>query len=322
MRLKAWAKFAGTLIVLFALDAVLIFAPAFAPISRQSAKSPSQRGTQAKQECQAGKEPYPTPTAGDGAKRSGAQQVDAAAIGPHNKPNEITVVSLPEISVSSDYKGWVKRLYDWGPWAFSGLVVVSGFFQIWLLKLTLDRVRRQGDVANRQAKIMVSQVEEMRKVSDIANRTLIAQFRPKVIIRRIELIKGSGVWGIHVEVANVGGTNANVTGGKIDMRWRVGKELRDQPLHRESIESFSLEAGGETSFNIAMTANERFESKMHVFQLAFEEGRPDKYCMQAVGVLRYTDDSGAGKKTGFFRNLDIETRRFYPVQNSEDEYQD
>ncbi len=213
-----------------------------------------------------------------------------------NKEHSIVIRELPPVTINT-LKDWA----DWGYWGFSlGLLIVGGF-QVWLVWKTLGAIKRQAD---------------------IANRTLIAQFRPKVIVRYIELYNGAGLWGIHLLVGNTGGTNATIKDGKIEVRWRVGNERRYDPLHRGSIEGFSLGAGEEQSFNIAISDNSRFDSKMHVFRLALEEGRPEKYLMQAVGEVRYVDDSGAGKKTGFFRVLDIQSLRFAASQNTEDEYQD
>ena len=127
---------------------------------------------------------------------------------------------------------------------------------------------------------------------------------------------------MHIEVENIGGTNANIKGGKFDVRWRVGNERRDQSMHAERIEEFSLGAGDGRGLNVLITAKQKFDSKMYIFRLALEEGRPDKYSLQAVGVIHYVDDAGAGKKTGFSRTLDIDSMLFRASGNSEDEYQD
>jgi hypothetical protein len=168
----------------------------------------------------------------------------------------------------------------------------------------------------------IQTLKAINRQAHIANKTLIAQFRPRVVVRRIGLYNEAGNWGIRLLVVNIGGTNATIRDGWIDIQWRVGGEPRYQALHQGRIEGFSLGAGEEQSFNIAISDNSRFESKMHVFRLALSEGRPNKYSMQAVGEIGYVDDSGAGKKTGFFRILDIQSLRFGASQNTEDEYQD
>ena len=48
----------------------------------------------------------------------------------------VRVTEFPPVSVTKDWA-------DWGVWAFSGLLVLVGFLQAWLLKRTLKYVRRQ-----------------------------------------------------------------------------------------------------------------------------------------------------------------------------------
>ncbi|HEY6448233.1 MAG TPA: hypothetical protein VIY53_17370 [Acidobacteriaceae bacterium] len=160
------------------------------------------------------------------------------------------------------------------------------------------------------------------KQADIANRMLIAQFRPKVIVRRIELFNGAGNWNMHIEVENIGGTKAITKETKLYIRWRVGSERRCESLHDQRIDSFALEAGEGRGINFLMSNNGRFNSKMDVFKMALREGTPNRYSLQVIGEIPYVDGSGAGKKTGFSRFLDIETMRFNASQNPEDEYQD
>jgi len=158
-RLAIWAKFFGVLLVLFTLDAVLIFAPAFAPIPRQGTKSSAQEGAYVQCNGQDNKRSCPGPTLVNGKVQAISQEKDVRQIRPDDKQNEIAIMSLPEISVSSDYKGWVKRWYDWGPWAFNFGLVIVGAFQIWLLWLTWQQIKRQANISATQAAHMESQTE-------------------------------------------------------------------------------------------------------------------------------------------------------------------
>ena len=180
---KLWLKLIAVLAVIAGVDATLIFAPAFAPIPRQSAKPPAQGGARIQDDCQGNQQPCPLSTLVVSVEKAGSQQPNAEPVGAENKQNKVAVVSLPPVSVSSDYRGWIKRLYDWGPWGFGGLVAIFSGLQIRLLRLTLKRVSRQADVANRQAIVMVKQLKEMESTREVETRTLILQYRPKILVR-------------------------------------------------------------------------------------------------------------------------------------------
>lgn len=164
------------------------------------------------------------------------------------------------------------------------------------------------------------QSNETRKQAKIANQTLIAQFRPRVIVRDIRLLQGETDWRLRLQIENLGGTNASIVKGELEIRWKV---LNSEYvlLHKQSINAFELLAGEEFLLIATMTDNDgfdRFNRKIRTL----EEGMRNTHTMQAIGTIRYKDDSGVSRKTGFCRNLDIKTQRFCPAPNSEDGYQD
>jgi hypothetical protein len=328
MRMKMWAEFVAALVVLFALDAGLIFAPTFAPVPRQGAKPAAKNSGQIGGNSYSNKQPSPLLPAGNGIVQAEPQTKHGEEVAGHDKQQQITVVSLPEVSVSSDYKGWIKRFYDWGPWAFGGLVAVFSGFQIWLLKLTLNRVSRQADVANRQAVIMVHQVEEMRKVSEIENKTLVLQFRPRVIVRNA---KATGL-GIEPDIAgvcklefllvNIGGSTAHVMEGciyflsviasdiehiqfKDGTEWRFGQGSL-QPGQRYTLKNESMETG---------TVND-------AEWMLYYSGKSSSRYIILMGTVWYRDEIGIIRQTGLHRVFDVKTGRFEPKKDSEEEYSD
>jgi|HubBroStandDraft_6_1064221.scaffolds.fasta_scaffold58630_3 hypothetical protein len=46
------------------------------------------------------------------------------------KPQKVEVISIPPISSEKPYGGIVGYFYDWGPWAFTALLVVVGGLQV------------------------------------------------------------------------------------------------------------------------------------------------------------------------------------------------
>jgi hypothetical protein len=59
--------------------------------------------------------------------------------------NPIEITKFPAVSISRD---WI----DWGFWVFSGLLVVVGSLQVWLLWRTLGAISRQADSLEQQVK--------------------------------------------------------------------------------------------------------------------------------------------------------------------------
>jgi hypothetical protein len=151
MRLKMWAKSVCAIIILLTLYAALIFAPAFAPVPGQSAKSSAQTADNGKQETTKDHDPCPSLSPINREKESLTNQPHRADQAKKDECQQVAVVSLPVVSVASDYKGWVKRLYDWGPWAFAFLLVIVGGLQVWLLRQTRDEIKRQANTMQEQA---------------------------------------------------------------------------------------------------------------------------------------------------------------------------
>ena len=61
-----------------------------------------------------------------------------------SSPNSVEITKFPPVSVTRD---WVDR----GVWIFSGLLVVVGFLQVWLLWRTLGAIKRQADSMDTQS---------------------------------------------------------------------------------------------------------------------------------------------------------------------------
>lgn len=330
--MKIWTKFGGTVLIILVLDTVLIFAPPFAPVPRQSAESSSQNSGQVGSNSRSNKQPAPPLIARNGVVQAESQTKHGEEKTGHDKQQQITVVSLPEVSVASDYKGWVKRLYDWGPWTFSGLVAVFSGFQIWLLMLTLKRVSRQADVANRQAKIMVRQVAEMRKVSEIENKTLILQYRPRIIVRHARVIAfskeiGEGVFSepvrcrVAFQIVNIGGSPAHVVDGNIYLLsarpGEPGEEIEFKESTNMGIGHRTLQPGEWESLEFGLDTRIPNDARW----VEFYKGA-SSHTIFLLGTIWYRDDLDIPRATGIHRKYDPATKRFEPKKDSEDEYSD
>ena len=128
--------------------------------------------------------PTDRPNESPAAKRDTGQQQ-----GNSNTEHSVGISKLPPVSVTRDWA-------DWGYWAFGGLLVIVGFFQVWLLRSQADLMREQAEISSgtlsaieRQANLMAGQLTEMEKSRDVQTKTLILQYRPKVIVRARKRIR-------------------------------------------------------------------------------------------------------------------------------------
>lgn len=152
--LKRLVKFLTALTVLTAIDAVLIFAPAFAPVPRESAKTTAQSGDRDQHQSQGKPKPSDPLSVNRDPKEAIPSDPNSEAIAPENKQQQettVTVRSLPQVSIAKEKKGFWDRIFDWGPWIFNGLLALVGIFQILLLKWTWDQIKRQADTMQEQA---------------------------------------------------------------------------------------------------------------------------------------------------------------------------
>jgi len=240
MRLKMWTKFVGALVVLFALDAVLIFAPAFAPVPGQSAKSSAQTADNGKQETTKDYDPCPSLSPINREEESLANQPHRADQAKKDKCQQVAFVSLSIVSVASDYKGWVKRLYDWGPWAFAFLLVIVGGLQVRLLRQTRDEIKRQANTMQGQAqdaKEAGAHTETLAlqavRQSDLTQRQLELTHRPWIAIESAlpasDLVfdERGGVLMLNIQIRNVGNSIAKHIINFVDYAVGGVTEMRD-----------------------------------------------------------------------------------------------
>jgi hypothetical protein len=101
-------------------------------------------------------------------------------------------VSQPFVRISQIYGVPVKENgIDWRLWVFSGLLVIVGGFQVWLLYRTLGAIKRQADIMETQAK----STETAANAARISADALIASERAWVIPELIPICaRFNGQW--------------------------------------------------------------------------------------------------------------------------------
>jgi hypothetical protein len=85
----------------------------------------------------------------------------------------------------------------------------------------------------------------IKEQSKIANRTLVATFRPKVILRTMGMGNPTASdWNVELTFVNTGGTSAAVTSGTVNIEWLPDIGSRGAiPISMETIKPFRLVAG-------------------------------------------------------------------------------
>lgn len=86
---------------------------------------------------------------------------ESSEVGRSDTQNPIRIGELPLVSVRRDWA-------DWGVWIFSGLLVVVGFLQVWLLFGTLRAIKRQADLMEKQTGILERSVVVAEASADAA----------------------------------------------------------------------------------------------------------------------------------------------------------
>lgn len=202
----------------------------------------------------------------------------------------------------------LKEAFAPGTWSNWTIGLTAGI----LAWRTLNAIKRQGD---------------------LAHATLVSTFRPKIVVRTINLIPDStdghtaGDWTITLRLMNTGGSPAHIRDSRIDFDW-----LRRSPdsLHHiqsAGVEEFSLAAG--ESKVVALTLQNEIQggANLHI-QLRLSEntvlqgGHRQMTFLSCSGSILYADDIGIKRTTGICRTYDIKTRSFVPSTSPEKEYVD
>lgn len=150
------------------------------------------------------------------------------------------------------------------------------------------------------------------KQAEIANKQYIASNRPRLRVRKIEIdrpVSGNMIR-VRYEVVNVGGTNAHIIDNQITIR------IDDMPYgwlmyhggKREVIGARQFHFADEVRRGEALIATE--EIIMFDPNWGFDAGAWWRNRLYVIGIIRYTDDNGVTRRTGFYRVATEDPNRF------------
>jgi hypothetical protein len=126
-----------------ALAVLLSVMQASPPVPRETADNPTETATYIKSKSQSNQAPTTTAPSPVKTDSGGPSKPDGHQQGQQNEEHSVAISKFPPVSVTKDWA-------DWGVWAFSGLLVIVGFLQVWLLLFTLHAIRKQADMMERQ----------------------------------------------------------------------------------------------------------------------------------------------------------------------------
>jgi len=245
-----------------------------------------------------------------------------------DKEHSVKLTSLPPVTLTDKHKTFWDHVLDWGPWVFNLLLAFAAGLQVWLLYRTWERIRRQADLMNRQAIVMVRQVEEMRKVSEIENKTLILQYRPKVIVRNATAKIFTTQLGeqaqcvLAFQIVNTGGSPAHIINGDTYLLFARSNGSIEEI---EFIESTHVGIGERT---LQPGERENIQTGLHARIInderwvEFHAGGGSLHFIYLLGEVWYRDDLGIPRQVGLHRAYDPKTKKFIPGKDSEEEYTD
>lgn len=208
----------------------------------------------------------------------------------------------------------IERKVEW----FTGVLAVVGALQAWLLFGTLGAIKRQAD---------------------LMHQSLVATFRPKLLVRKVSVHKGDGIgrcgldqsgafvnlpdidsWRIDFSIFNAGGSTAQ----NITRSFAVDTFTEGIPVNLPYIQvtetKFSLGPGEEKWFSIELSKD------LSDYYRAFMYSQwADKQALGHVyffGFCRYEDRLGLPRGVAVLRHYQTHTKKFKPSDDPDYEYAD
>jgi hypothetical protein len=256
-------------------------------------------------------------------KKNSQEQIQKpAATQPVSKLEQDQAKSVPiESQVSTnthekhDGKQGVKEINETLLVVFNGFLVGVGVLQ-WLVLRKHEEWMQKHD----------AHLEELTKSSkdstEVSQKTLVASFRPKVIVRSIVL---SAPEKIRYTVVNQGSTRAHIMSSNItvtDITSVNGWLPANAPYGQadNTLGKISLDPGDYMEGSITLEAGiiQQIKSDRESKRL----GSSNPGSVHCLGYIQYMDGNGAVRYTAFCRVFNVQRERFVPVIDSDYEYAD
>jgi hypothetical protein len=215
-------------------------------------------------------------------------------------------------------KGYLARLFSAENLPNIGLFAV-GVAGVFTALCTLRKIERQVFEMRLQSRAAMKQ-------AIMAQKTLVATFRPKLIIRATKLdmsnalsrVDDHGIF--RLVLANVGGTTAHIPETVLSIDCLI-KDVKDEvyPIGTETVDKFDLRAG---EIKIISSKITQIRPQAQIAEMQTESDLGQWLWIRCSGVFRFTDDNGIERRIGFRRRYDAKTAALLPDADPEYEFGD
>jgi hypothetical protein len=222
---------------------------------------------------------------------------------------------------------------------FTGVLVVVSAVQGYFLYRQAGHLRTHAghldelvNASSMSSGVMTGIGEAIQKQSNLMNKTLILQYRPKLIIRNAiskgfsdeigeGMIAETVRCALAFQIVNVGGSAADIVSGEISLLSIRVRSPEEETEARESpsigISPRTLQPGErvliETGIDTRIPNNARW-TKIY--------NGVSSHRIFLLGTIWYRDELGIPRQTGLYRKYDPKTTRFDPQKANEEEYSD
>jgi hypothetical protein len=187
-----------------------------------------------------------------------------------------------------------------------------------------------GVIAGRIALRSLGEVKEQGK---IASATLVTQFRPRLVVRKIELspplhtageTNNSGNWRIAFSLINTGGTNAHIRSWDARLYWDKRDDTRRVvEICAKTWQPIDMPSGDRRQFEMLIPSDSGFKTILDTEKIAVLERYKEQMLFPTCsGIIHYEDDNKVTRQTGFERSFDLKDHRFVASTNSDEEFTD
>jgi hypothetical protein len=230
---------------------------------------------------------------------------------------DVRVISSPE-----------KDNYDRAAVWINFALAVIGVLGIGVGVFTLCYLRKQAAEMSLQRKVMVRSLRVMKEQGERENRSLILQYRPRVVVRFASASEfnpgdiGKSITArVRFTVVNTGFSTAYITGGQVSLWW-FSFSASAHSVHKGAeieIAEGALEAGQQYRWEetIGMDGKQDFKWANYHDGMTTD----DRRTIVLVGSIYYMDSLNIPRSTGIYRDYDPKTKDFNPA-TAEGEYDD
>jgi hypothetical protein len=173
------------------------------------------------------------------------------------------------------------------------------------------------------------QTHQTRRAADISEQVLVSQFRPRVIVRKVDLRVpdpdkpsiSPQHFVLEFVLINTGETPAAICDWEVNFEWIPSPPPANLILSQK-IKAFRLAAGERKQMDIPIPDDGGFPAGFYFLEETLAGGKSQTVYPVCSGTIIYADGNGTKRRTGFTRAWNVKEARFTASSDPEYEYQD